>query len=134
VKTPTWGEIEQFCRIDGWRESRRTDHVFYEKVLADGTVLRTHRSFAGGKTMSPGRFKAILRNQLQVSEDDFWTALETKEPVARPSDPPEEEAAFPAYLVRVLKDDLHLSEAEVAELSREEAQRLVHQHWSRSQE
>jgi hypothetical protein len=108
VKTPTWGEIEQFCRIDGWRESRRTNHLFYEKVLADGTVLRTHRSFAAGKTMSPGRFKTILRNQLQVSEDDFWTALETKEPVARPSGPPEVEA-LPAYLVRVLKTELQMS-------------------------
>jgi hypothetical protein len=129
VKTPTWGEIERFCRIDGWRESRRTDHVFYEKVLADGTVLRSHRSFAGGKTMSPGRFKAILRDQLVVSEDDFWAALETKEPVARPSDPPEVEA-LPAYLVRTLKTELHLSEAEIAELSPEDAQRLVHEHWS----
>ena len=131
MRTPTWGEIERFCRIDGWRESRRTDHVFYEKVLADGTVLRTHRSFAGGKTMSPGRFKATLRNQLQVSEDDFWTALETKEPVARPSDPPEAEA-LPAYLVRMLKTELHLSEAEIAELSPEDAQRLVYEHWSKS--
>jgi hypothetical protein len=129
VRTPTWGEIERFCRIDGWRESRRTDHVFFEKVLADGTVLRSHRSFAGGKTMSPGRFKAILRNQLQVSEADFWAALDTKEPVARPSEPPEE-VSLPAYLVRTLKTELQLSEAEIAELSLEEAQRLVHEHWS----
>ncbi len=134
MRTPTWGEIERFCRIDGWRESRRTDHAFFEKVLADGTVLRTHRSFAGGKTMSPGRFKAILRNQLRVSEDDFWAALEAGEPVARPSERPEEEATLPAYLVRVLKDELHMSEAEIAELLPEEAQRLVHEHWSRSQE
>jgi hypothetical protein len=134
VRAPTWGEIERFCRIDGWRESRRTDHVFFEKVLADGTVLRTHRSFAGGKTMSPGRLKAILRNQLQVSEGDFWTALESKEPVARPSEPPGEEATLAAYLVRVLKDELHLSEREIAALSPEEAQRLVHQHWSQSEQ
>ena len=130
MRTPTWGEIERFCRIDGWRESRRTDHVFFEKTLSDGTVLRTHRSFATGKTMSPGRFKDILRSQLQVREADFWAALENKEPVARPSEPPEEEAALPAYLVRVLKDELHLSEPEIAELSLEEAQRLVQEHWS----
>lgn len=134
MRTPTWGEIERFCRIDGWREKRRTGHVFFEKVLADGTVLRAHRSFAGGKTMSPGRFKAILRNQLQVSEADFWAALETKAPVARPSEPPKEEAALPAHLVRVLKDELHLSEPELAELSLEEAQRLVHEHWSQSEQ
>jgi hypothetical protein len=32
----------------------------------------------------------------------------------------------------VLKDELHLSEAEVAELSPAEAERLVHEHWSKS--
>ena len=130
MRTPTWGEVERFCRLDGWHESRRTDHVFFEKVLADGTVLRTHRSFAGGKTMSPGRFKAILRAQLQVSEVDFWAALKTGEPVARPSEQLDDEALLPAYLVRVLKDELHMSEPEIAELSQEEAQRLVHERWS----
>lgn len=83
MRTPTWGEVERFCRIDGWREVRRSGHVFYEKVLADGTMLRTHRSFASRKTMSPGRFRAILRHQLRVTEQEFWSALETNEPVER---------------------------------------------------
>jgi len=131
VKTPTWGEIERFCRVDGWREVRRSDHVFYQKVLPDGTVLRTHRSFAGHKTMSPGRFKAILRNQLRVSEEDFWRALETGEPVERPSAPPEAEATLPAYLARVLERELHLSQEEIAALSEEEAKRLADEHWSK---
>ena len=130
MRTPAWGEIERFCRIDGWQESRRTDHVFFEKTLADGTVLRTHRSFAGGKTMSPGRFKAILRNQLRVSEEDFWRALETGEPAARPTKPVEAEPGLPAYLVRVLKIELRLSETEIAELAPAEAERLVYEHWS----
>jgi hypothetical protein len=33
--------------------------------------------------MSPGRFKAILRYQLGVKEEQFWQALETKKPVER---------------------------------------------------
>jgi predicted RNA binding protein YcfA (HicA-like mRNA interferase family) len=130
VRTPTWGEIERFCRIDGWQESRRTGHGFFEKTLADGTVFRTHRSFAGGKTMSPGWFKAILRNQLRVSEAAFWRALETGEPVARPSEPVEADPGSPAYLVRVLTMELHLSEAEIAELAPAGAERLVHEHRS----
>lgn len=131
MKTPTWGEIERFCRIDGWREARSTDHVFFEKVLPDGTVLRTHRSFASKKTMSPGRFNAILRNQLQVSADDFWSALETGEPVDRPSAPPEPGPTLPAYLARVLEGELHLPQEEIARLTEEEARRLVEEHWSR---
>ena len=130
MKTPTLGEIEQFCRIDGWHESRRTDHVFFEKTLADGTVLRTHRSFASGKTMSAGRFKAILRDQLRVSAKDFWRALETGQEVARPSEPPAADVGLPAYVVRVLKTELHLSEAEIAKIAPSEAERLVHEHWS----
>ena len=130
MKTPTWGEVEQFCRIDGWHESRRTDHLFFEKTLADGTVLRTHRSFASGKTMSAGRFKAILRDQLQVSAKDFWRALDIGEAVARPSEPPSAEPGLQAYLLRVLKEELHLSEAEIARLTPPEAERLVHEHWS----
>jgi hypothetical protein len=131
VKTPTWRQVERFCGIDGWREVRSTHHVFYEKALADGTVLRTHRSFASKKAMSPGRFKAILRNQLQVSEYDFWNALKTGAPVERPSSPPEAGATLPAYLVRVLERELHMSQKEIAALTEEEAKRLVEEHWSK---
>jgi hypothetical protein len=130
VKTPSWGQVELFCRIDGWQEVRRTDHVFFEKTLADGTVLRTHRSLASGKTMSAGRFKAILRDQLRVSANDFWRALETGEAVPRPSEPPTADPGLPAYLVRVLKTELHLSEPEIAKLEPSEAERLVHEQWS----
>jgi len=55
----------------------------YENVLPDGIVLRTHRSFSSRKTMSPGRFKAILRYQLRVTEEQFWQALATRSPVDR---------------------------------------------------
>jgi hypothetical protein len=33
--------------------------------------------------MSPGRFKAILRHQLRITEEQFWKALETGRPVER---------------------------------------------------
>lgn len=83
MRTPTWAQVERFCRVDGWSEVRRSGHVFFEKVLADGTVLQTHRSHASRKTMSAGRFRAILRYQLQVSEEQFWEALSTRKPVQR---------------------------------------------------
>ena len=83
MRTPTWAQVESFCQIDGWHEVRRSGHVHFEKVLPSGTLLRTHRSFASRKTMSPGRFKAILRHQLLVTEEQFGRALETREPVDR---------------------------------------------------
>lgn len=83
MRTPTWAEVERFCQIDGWRELRRTGHVHYEKAMRDGTLLRTHRSFSSRKSMSPGRFKAMLRYQLRVTEEQFWKALDTRTPVDR---------------------------------------------------
>jgi len=51
MRTPTWSQVEAFCRKDGWEEIRETDHVFYRRVLENGTVLETHRSFSTKKTM-----------------------------------------------------------------------------------
>ena len=89
MRTPTFDEIEGFLRIDGWSQDRSTGHDFYEKVLPDGETLRSHTSFAGKKTTSPGRFKTILADQLKVSEAEFWEALRTRKAV----EPPQPSAA-----------------------------------------
>ncbi len=126
-----WDEIEEFCRNDGWKEFRETDHRFFQKTLVDGTVLETHSSFASAKTMSPGRLKAILRYQLKVTEHQFWEVLRTAKasrPAAVSMTP---EVAHPAYVVRVLKQELHNTEEEIALLSPNEARRLVEAHWGR---
>lgn len=132
MRTPTWGRIEEFCRADGWTEIRSTSHVFYRKVLADGTILETHRSFASDKTMSPGRFMAILRDQLQVNQEVFWEVLSTGRPAPRPAPAPAPEPpAHPLWVVDVLERDFGLSEQEIAALSPDDAQRMVWQHWSK---
>jgi hypothetical protein len=64
---------------------------------------------------------------------DFRRALDTKEPVARPSKPPEVVGALPLYLVRVLTE-LGKTEREIAALSVDEAERVVHEHWSQPRE
>ena len=80
--------------------------------------------------MSPGRFKAILRDQLRVSEEQFWETLRTGKAVQRPTEledaPPEHEP----WVLRVLIDELHMSPEELEALSPEEAKRRVHRHWS----
>jgi len=129
-RTPSWDEIEQFCKIDGWVSVRTSDHEHWEKVLPSGRVLRTHTSYAGGKTMSQGRFASILRTQLQVSRSDFWNALQTGRPVERPSEsdepaPPSHEA----YVVLGLKK-YGLTEEEIARLSIEEAIVLLREKWA----
>ena len=104
MRTPSWREVEEFLRIDGCELVRTTDHSFYRKVLPDGTVLRTHTSFAGDKSMSAGRFALILRTQLNVSEDGSWEVLRTRRAVARPGEAlPEPPPAMPAWVVQALR-------------------------------
>lgn len=136
MKTPDWSEVEAFCRIDGWQEvdqGRSPDHRYYRLVLDDGTVLETRVSHSAKKTMSPGRWKAILRDQLRASDEAFWKAIRLKKPVSRPSAPPAEEEIeqVPAWAAEVLSARLGMSPAEMSKLSREEAIKRAHEAWSR---
>ena len=131
MKTPTWNEVEDFCRKDGWELVRSTGHTFYPKVLPDGTVLETHTSFSGDKTMSPGRFAAILRTQLKVSPEAFWETLRSGQPARRPSEPiPQAPPRPPAWVVDALKRQFRMSEEQIAAMSPEEAERYVLERWS----
>lgn len=132
MRTPTFDEIEAFLKIDGWSQDRSTGHDFYEKVLPNGETIRSHRSFAGKKTMSPGRFKAILADQLNVSEAEFWEALRTKRSVTRPSPQPQAApASIPNWLRNALLAECGLGEEDVARLAEVQARELLTQHRSR---
>ena len=134
--TATWGEFKQFLAADNWTKLQGTGkrpHDFYEKVLPDGRILQTHASRADDKTPSPGRFRLILREQLEVTVDGFWEAFRTGEPVKRPQpDQDDLPAEHDAWVVAVLVGPLHLSAGEVGHLSREAAEQLVHEYWSRA--
>lgn len=139
---PTWGDIEDFIAADGWREiaggersGSRRRHIFYEKVLVDGRVLQTHISHSRGKTMSPGRFSSLLRNDLEVSKDEFWRCIRSGTPVDRPVVLEEPRVVeHDAWVVAVLVGELHMSPEELGALSREEAEELVLRHWARARE
>lgn len=131
MRPASFGEIGRFCRIDGWQLSRMGPHEIWTRALPDGTLARTQISHDAAKTPSPGRFRAILRDQLRVSEDAFWRCLSSGEPVPRPARvDPQRGTALPAHLVRVLAQELHLTADEIAVLTLSEAEALVHRHWS----
>jgi hypothetical protein len=133
-RTPSWDEIEQFCKVDGWQPDRTTGHVFWRKVLPSGEVLETHRSFAGQKSMSQDVFGVILRTQLRVSRSDFWDALRTGEPVDRPSEEAERPApSHEAWVVLGLKGQ-GMTEEEIRQLTPEDAVSLLHEKWSQPRE
>lgn len=106
MRTPDWDEVRAFLKYDGWEHDvqRSTDHDYFEKTLPDGEILITRVSRSGKKTMSPGRFKAILSDQLRVSEPQFWNVIRLKEPTERPSpEPVLAPNSLPLWLVQQLE-------------------------------
>jgi hypothetical protein len=126
VRTPTWAQVEEFCRKDRWEEVRATDHVFFRKVLQDGSVLETHRSFSAKKSMSEDRFALILRTQLRVTAAAFWDTLRSGRPAPRPSAPlPASAETLPGWLVQALIHEVGLSAEVIAGLDERQARRLL---------
>lgn len=124
-----------FCEVEGWqvRPSARgragQDHVKYELRLDDGCVLLTRISHPVDRT-TYGRsmWTHILRDQLDVTEDEFWACVRDQVLPGR-SRPTEDMPSLPLWLVT------HLLEAgvpqdEVAALDEAQARRRIAQIWS----
>ncbi len=67
---PKWKELKRFCERDGWELYKDTDHYFYRKINADGTVLRTKVSKGSGE-IHRGMWQVILKKQLKVTQEYF---------------------------------------------------------------
>lgn len=135
--SPSWGDIRDFLAADRWQElpsaargGSQTDHIWFAKTLPDGRLLQTKVSHSTKKTVSAGRFRAICRHELEVSVNEFWACARSGKPLDRPVPIDEPEYQHPAWVVNVLVGQLHMSGEEVAKLGREEAERLVHEHWA----
>ncbi|HEY8361267.1 MAG TPA: hypothetical protein VIK77_00115 [Tissierellaceae bacterium] len=72
---PKFRDLKKYCENNGWVMIRNTDHWYYEKVLADGTLLQTKVSHAVHKEIPSNLWKLILKKQLKISEDEFWKNL-----------------------------------------------------------
>jgi hypothetical protein len=132
VRTPSWDEFREFLKHDDWDEDRATGHDFFEKSLTDGEILRTHASRSGSKTMSPGRFKAILSDQLRLSEAEFWEVLRTRTPALRPSPAPEPApTSLPLWLAQALEREVGLTREQIVELDAIDARQRLDEARSR---
>lgn len=68
---PSFRDIERFCRRDGWEEyKKKGHHIYFMKVMEDGTVKRTKVSRGTGEHHEH-LWKEILKKQLQVTEEEF---------------------------------------------------------------
>lgn len=84
------------------------------------------------ETVASSTWHLVWKHQLRLSsEGEFWKGLEGKAvqydvpPTLEPSRP------LPDYIQRLLRDGLHLGEDRISRLSRDEAQALVDEFYSR---
>jgi len=123
---PSRKDHDTFCTTEGWtpvRNAKRKTghHVTYELALSDGTVLRTRVSHPPNKdTYGKSLWAHILRDQLQVSEAEFWACVkEGILPTRSQQQPPMD--AIPAGIVHQLITVVGLSKEDVAAMTKDEA-------------
>lgn len=102
----------------------------YELDLPDGRTLRTRISHPPDRTdYGAALFAHILRDQLAVSEKEFWVCVRDGVPPNRGGSVLAS-ASIPADLVHLLIHRVGLPEDEVKAMSREEAIARAQRYWS----
>jgi hypothetical protein len=133
---PTRKDHEAFCLAEGWhpvpdaRGRTGTHHITYELHLHDGQILRTRVSHPVNRDgYGPGMWNHILKDQLDVDEAAFWAcARDGVKPGRGTTEPPA--AALPADLLHLLITRAHLSEAEAAAMTKDQAIARMQQYWT----
>lgn len=130
---PTRKHHEKFCVTEGWirvtdaRGRAVSHHATFTFATPQGDILRTRISHPiGRETYAPSMWGHILRDQLRVSENDFWACVLDGVLPDRGA-PKIPDAALPLPLVARLVRERGLSRAEIAKLSAEEARALLEQ-------
>jgi hypothetical protein len=120
-----------FCEHEGWERADADHHLTYALRLPGGLILHTRISHPVTKQAYSPRLAAhILRDQLQVSADEFWACAADKVVPARSVVTPTAGPTLPAGLLMTLKRELALSDAELAVLSKVEAVQMLNAHWA----
>ena len=131
---PTRKDHEQFCQIEGWTQVRNArgksgHHVTFELALPDGQVLRTRISHPPNRqTYGQAMWAHILRDHLQVGEDDFWACVREKKVPQRGRG----ESTTPSIPAGVVAQLLShgVEESAVRQMSRAEAIERLNRIWS----
>lgn len=128
---PTREDHDDFCTVEQWRLVRGSTgkpvrhHKTFELELWDGRILRTRISRPVDRTDYSARmWSHILREQLDVTADEFWACA--RDGILPDRGAPEEVAtrkAVPLYLVRELSR-LGVAEEDILALDAAGAARL----------
>lgn len=133
---PTRADHQKFCEQEGWIRVRTakgkagTHHITYELTLPDGRVLRTRISHPPDRsTYGVRMWGHMLRDQLDVTEQEFWQCVRDGSKPDR-GEPPQQGSGVPAALVYQLVVKFRVSEAEVAQMTTQQALARLHELWS----
>jgi hypothetical protein len=132
----TRDDHEQFCATEGWtpvtnaRGGRVRHHATYELALTDGAVLRTRISRPVDATVyGPSIWSHILRDQLHVTSEEFWTCVDDGRVPDRGAHTPPADS-LPASLVFAAQRELGLTDGDLASMSKAELVDRMQEHWS----
>jgi hypothetical protein len=135
----TRADHEAFCRADRWAPKRDArgragagDHVRYRLELPDGRVLNTKISRPVDRTVyGENLWQVILREQLQVTEEQFWACVHNGTSPDRGfiTEPGPSAETIPVNVVHVLKAN-GLTDAEIIALGRADAIKRAQEIWS----
>ena len=128
MRLPTYAELRRFCEVEGWEDRDRAahrpkgDHHRYVLTLAAGATLYTRVSHGAGSIQSRDMWAHILRDQLEVTADEFWACVDKGILPPRPSpESPTPSEGLPAGLVWQLIRKAGMSEGDVARMTKEQA-------------
>lgn len=130
---PTRADHKQFVVNEGWQQIPSTHHETYELDLPDGRVLRTRISRPPNKTTyGPRMWAHVLRDQLDVTADEFWACVrDGVSPHRAPDDASEEiEDAIPVEVVNLLLGRVGLTHRDIAGMTRDEAIARLNDYWA----
>lgn len=136
ARAPTRADHDHFCQVEGWRRVRDargrtgTHHITYELDLPDGRTLRTRVSHPPDRTdYGPSLFAHILRDQLAVSEKEFWACV-SDGIVPDRGGPAAPTSSLPADLVHLLVNRVGIPEDKVRRMTRAEAVERAQRYWT----
>jgi len=130
---------KKFVEIEGWTkkgtvsgEGKTGNHFRYSLRLNTGEILYTRVSHGSGSINDHSLVASILREQLRVSEQDFYQCVNNGVLPPRPAPENLEVPAegLDAKLVRNLINKVGLSQSEVAAMSKAEAVEKWYQYLS----
>lgn len=138
---PTRADHKRFVLTEGWQEVASSHHETYEREVSDGRVLRTRISRPPNRTTYGARMWAhILRDQLDVTVDEFWACVQDgvvpdrapdDAPDRAPDDAPEVvDDAIPIEVVKLLIERVGLTHHGLIDMTRDEAIARLNEYWS----